>query len=280
MENIKENNSKLHSDLKMYFNPEVSSNFAELEQNEKSFRVAEITDKVIMSEIKDFKNPIFCAELGGGAHPDRYHRLFTRLLKNPTGHIDWIDVSPYMLELAKKYLSDGKLKDREKVISFVKSEIFKYLYSLDDNQLDLAIMKYTIDHIADLNKLFNLLSKKLKTGGRLISTIGVLSPELKSISTNARFLYNGKEFPENEKRMLKDGDTFMVKFFKESGNPNAGYLEGAETVKYYHSSEKIKELAEKYNFSIFLDDWKNLIPNKDREDEKMEQTILVLNKNT
>jgi len=183
-----------------------------------------------------------------------------------------------MLDLAKKYISTKEYQKRKNIINFVNDDILGYLQKIPDEKIDLAIMKYTIDHIKDLEKLFELLAKKLKSKGRLVATIGMLSPELKSIATNARFLYKGKEFPENETRILKDGESFTVKFFKESGNPKAGYLEGAETIKYYHSPEKIKELAQKFGFDIFLGDWKNLIPKNKQNDEKMEQDILVLRK--
>ena len=258
----------------MYFNRSVAEKFAELEQNEKNFRVAEIVDDVIMSEIKDMKNPLYSAELGGGAHPDRYHKLFAQLLSEPKGHMDWVDVTPYMLDLAKKYIDNEKYKDRLNVIKFVEDGILEYLEKLPNEKLDLAIMKYTIDHIADLDKLFELLSQKLKAGGKMVASLGVLDPELKSISTNARFLYNGQEFPEDEVKVLKDGDNFTVKFFKVSGDPKSGYLEGAETIKYYHSEEKIRELAQKYKLDVSVGDWKELLGAK----EGMNQLILVLRK--
>ncbi len=268
------NNKKVLAGLNMYFNRSVAEKFAELEQNEKNYKVAEIVDDVIMSEIKDMKNPIFSAELGGGAHPDRYDKLFAQLLNEPQGHIDWVDVSPFMLELAKKYIDNEKYGKRLDVIGFVEDGILEYLEKLPIEKLDLAIMKYTIDHIADLDRLFELFSKKLKAGGKLVASLGVLDPQLKSISTNARFLYNGQEFPEGEVKMLKDGDSFTIKFFKVSGDPSKGYLEGAETVKYYHSENKMRELAKKYNLDISVGDWKELLGVKDG----MSQLILVLRK--
>jgi len=272
---LKQNEQK---GLEMYFSPEVALKFAELEQNDKNFRVAKIADRVLMKETKDFDNPIYVAELGGGAHPDRYHEFFDKLLIEPRGHIDWVDISPYMLDLAKKYIEDEKYKKRNEVISFIKSDILEYLSKLENEKLDVAIMKYTIDHIEKVEDLFKLLSSKLKRGGKLISTIGSMSPELKSYSTNARFLYNDEPFPDDEVRMLKDGDNFTVKFFKVSGDPNSGYLEGAETIKYFHSASKFKELADTFGFDIFLGDWKEFIDEKDKEDEKMDQDILVLTK--
>ncbi|KKQ20805.1 MAG: hypothetical protein US35_C0033G0001 [Parcubacteria group bacterium GW2011_GWA2_37_10] len=68
-------------DLKMYFNEEIAASFAELEQNEKNFRVAMLLDRTIMYEAERLKDPIYAAELGGGAHQDRYHALFRHLLK-------------------------------------------------------------------------------------------------------------------------------------------------------------------------------------------------------
>jgi len=264
--------------LGMYFDEKVAASFAEREQNEKNFRVAEITDRVIMNEINRLKNPLYAAELGGGAHPDRYHRFFARLLKEPRGQIDWVDVSQIMLKLARQYLKSKEYKERKQVIKFVESGILEYLQKIPNEKLDLAIMKYTLDHVKDINKLFFLLSKKLKLNGVMLATITTLSPELKSISTNARFLYNGKEFPDWETRTLKEGDSFTIKFFKESGNPSAGYLEGAETTKYYHSAEKIKELAQKYNFNIFLGNWKNYLQGEKQEGETLDHDILVLKK--
>ena len=273
-----QNSSNNHKGLEMYFSPEIAEKFAELEQNEKNFKVAQIVDIVLMQESREIKTPIYSVELGGGAHPDRYQEFFNKLLKEPRGHIDWVDVSPYMLELAKKYISDEKYQNRKEVVAFIKSDILEYLRGLENEKLDLAIMKYTIDHIDNLNALFELLYAKLKQGGKLIATIGSMSPELKSYSTNARFLYNGEQFPDNETRTLKDGDNFTVKFFKVSGNPNAGYLNGAEALKYFHSAEKIKSLAESFGFDIFLGDWKDFVAPDKQGDETMSQDILVLTK--
>jgi len=262
--------------LDMYFSPEIAEKFAELEQNDKNFRVAQIVDRILVQETKELSSPIYSAELGGGAHPDRYHEFFAKLLQEPKGHIDWVDVAPLMLNLAKKYLEDGKYKDRKEVIDFIARDILDYLRSVDNEKLDVAIMKYTLDHMNNIEALFELLSKKLKSKGRLVATVGNLSPELKSYSTNARFLYNGEHFPDDETRILKDGDNFTVKFFKASGDPGQGYLEGAETVKYYHSAEKIKQLAGEYGFNVYLGDWKGFVEKDEQGDETMNQDILVL----
>lgn len=264
-----------HKGLEMYFSPEIAEKFAEHEQNEKNFKVARIVDAILIQETADFKAPIYSAELGGGAHPDRYDEFFSKLLSEH-GRMDWVDISPFMLELAKKYISNGKYKNRKDIITFIKSDILDYLRGLENEKLNIAIMKYTIDHMRDLDALFKLLSAKLAQGGKLIATIGITIPELKSYSTNARFLYNGEQFPDNETRTLKDGDNFTVKFFKVSGDPDGGYIEGAETLKYFHSTEKIKQLAGSCGFDFFLGDWKDFVAKDNQKNETMDQDVLVL----
>ncbi len=264
--------------LEMYFSRKIAGDFSELEQNEKNYRVSAILDNIIVKELAGVKEPIFAAELGGGAHPDRYHNFFNKILNEPGGRIDWVDISPIMIGLAKKYLEDRKYANRKDVVKFIEKDILEYLKDLKNETLDIAIMKYTLGHIKDLGELFQLLSKKLKRGGKLVSTADNLNPELKSHSTNARFLYNGEEFPDDETRTLKDGDSFTIKFFKESGKPESGYLRGAETVKYYHSPEKIARLAKKFNFNFFLGDWKKIADEDGQAGENMDQDILILTK--
>lgn len=260
--------------IQMYFDPVIVADFAELEQNEKNFKVADIVDQVIMHTVGELHQGFAACELGWWAHPDRYHRLFDALIQN-NGTIDRVDISPYMLALADKYIDTDAYRARKNVIKLIEHDIVSYLTSLPDDTLDLAIMKYTIDHIADIDELFSLLSQKLKTWWALVSSVGVLSPELKSISTNARFFYNGASFPENETRILQDGDTFTVKFFNVSGQPDKGFIPWWETTKYYHSAEKYKTTWTKYGFTTFVGNRKELLPN---EQEQMEQAVLVLKK--
>lgn len=282
MNTVKDNPTKKDSPKskgnEMYFSPEVAEKFATLEQNEKNLRVAKIIDRVLIQEIKDFKRPLLVAELGGGAHPDRYDEFFEKLMAEPKSRIDWVDVSSVMLGIGQKYLASEKYQKRAEIINFIESDILEYLAKIPDESLDLAIMKYTLSDLADLEKLFGLLAKKLKKGGKLAATAGDTKPELRSHSTNARYLYQGKKIPDGETRTLKDGDSFTIKFLKVSGDPNSGYLEGAETVKYFHSAEKIKKIALSFNFKIFLDDWKDFVDRKNHGGEEMDQEVLVLTK--
>jgi len=260
--------------LSMYFDKDLVKKFSALEQNEKNFQVAEIVDLIIRQNFER-KTLNRVAELGGGAHPDRYNWLFHQLIKQ-NGHIDWVDVSPYMLSEAVNYLNLNKLEKRKEVINFIESDILSYLKKQSDNSLDLCLMKYTIDYFQDINSLFSLFKKKLTVGGVVIANVGTLSPQLKSLSTNARFLYNGEEFPDNETRLLHDGDAYTVKFFKESGKPEKGYLEGAETLKYYHSPETLKVFAKHSNLSIFMGDWKQYFRGKSTI--TLSQDVIILAK--
>lgn len=271
------NNQTEKNSLEMYFNLEIATKFAELEQNEKNFQVAKVVDLVTINACKNISDPLHIAELGGGAHPDRYDKLFNHLIAN-NGTIDWVDASPFMLDLAKKYLNNKTYSNRESVINFIENDVLNYLSQLPDNTLDVAIMKYVFQYIKDSDKLISLLGKKLKNDGKLIATIGNSSPILKSYSTNARFLYNDKEFPDNETRELKDGDAIGVKFFKISGDHESGYLKGAETITYYHSPEKIKKLAKNNNLECFIGDWKKIIPQAKQENLAIDQEMIVLTK--
>ena len=104
-----QNSSSNHKGLEMYFSPEIAEKFAEHEQNEKNFKVARIVDAILIQEAADFKAQIYSAELGGGAHPDRYDGFFSKLLSEH-GRMDWVDISPLMLELAKNTFRTKNIK--------------------------------------------------------------------------------------------------------------------------------------------------------------------------
>lgn len=262
-------------------NPETARAFSELQQNEKNQQVSEAVDDIMMFGLEQTQEPIQAANLGAGAHIDRYHQFFEKLEENVDSKFDWVDSSPYMLELAQEYLIKDQYSERGKVVELINSDMLDYLDNRPDEALDLAVMQYTLDHIDDnsLDRLFNLLSQKLKQGGRLVSTLTTVSPEIDSISTNARFLHQGQEFPDNETRFLQEGEKFSLKFFKESGNPESGYLEGGVTEKYYHSPERLESLAKEHGFDISIGDWKEQVPREKWQDNDVEQNVMILTKN-
>jgi ubiquinone/menaquinone biosynthesis C-methylase UbiE len=69
-----------------------------------------------------------------------------------------------MLKLAAYYIDAPEYKERLQVINFIEKDIVDYLESLEDDSIDLAIMKYTIDHIDNIDELFALLKRKLRKG--------------------------------------------------------------------------------------------------------------------
>jgi ubiquinone/menaquinone biosynthesis C-methylase UbiE len=275
----KKNNKKNIEGIKIYFSKKTAREIAGREQNERNFEVAGIIDKILIQETKNFSGPLRAAELGGGAHPDRYHKFFGRLLEEPLSKIDWVDVSPYMLELAGEYLAKGGYQERKKTINYVQSDILQYLEGLNDGTLDIAIMKYTLDFIKDIEKMFGLLSKKLKRGGKLVATLGyqAMDGKLKSRSTNVQYFYQGKEIPGGSEIQLADGDEYAVKYFSGSADTDSPYVDDSQTLKYYYSPETLKRLAGKHGFHSFVGDWKELVkPPSGGEGPK--QAVLVLTK--
>ena len=189
----------------MYDDPAVAERFADQEQNPDHQQVAAIVDDIIALETAGFVHPLRIAELGGGAHTDRYDRLFEKLLPEPgRGRIDWVDASASMIELADEYLEDDRYQTRNQVITFVHKDMLAYLESMEDCTLDCAIMKYTLNYLSDneIELLFQLLKRKLKTPGRLITTVSSPSGVLQSHNQHARFIYRGEEIPLGETRKL------------------------------------------------------------------------------
>lgn len=263
--------------MEMYFDRDTSEKFAALEQNEKHKGVARILDRVALHELKNIPNPLHVAELGGGAHPDRYDGIYGRLLEEPTGQMDWVDISPHMLELAEKYLDEQGLSNRKEVTRFIQQDLLEYLRHQPDFSLDLVFLKYVAAYLppADFESMTALLSQKLKRGGCMVSTYGFLKPEVPSRSTNASYSLNGDPIPEGTVKTLRHGDKIGIKFFQISGKPESGYLKGAESLHYYHAPDWMQRLAKKYHLDCFLGDWSERVPTEERGGEMMGQAVLI-----
>ncbi len=262
--------------MKVFLSPNAAETFAKLEENKQHIQVANIIERAVLEALKDTTNPLHIAELGGGAHTDRYDRLFLKLSEDPKSQIDWVDMSPFVLTLAKKYTSNDSYQDRLEVIRFIEQDMLEYLVSQPDQSLDLINMKYTIDYVTDLSRLFSLAVQKLKPQRALVATLGMLNPELKSFSTSGRYFYNGQPIPEGETRTLKDGDVFTIKFFRANGDPASGHIDGVETTRCYHSPETFKSLAKAAGLEVFLGDWKEYVPLSHQEGDTKDQAILVM----
>jgi len=273
-------NNNFREGISLYFSKKGAEKIAKREQNQRNFNVAEAIDIVLMQELGESRGIIKIAELGGGAHPDRYHRLFAKLLEKPQGVFDWVDISPYMLELAPKYLKAAGLQKRNDIINYIESDFLVYLEKLSDDSLDAAIMKYTFNFVKDVGKFFHLLSKKLKQGGKFIATLDnqTFDGKLGVRSTNVQYFHNGKEVLAKEEIILSDGDSYGVKYFDDFDGKIGHHICDAETVKYYFSVEAIKRLARENGFDYFIGDWKEYAKNKSEKLIDVEQKILILTK--
>ncbi len=255
----------------IYFDHNLAEIFAEREENYRHKQTAEIFSSIILYALKNVPGPLQIADLGAGAHPDRYSKLYERLAQDNGSLFDWVDFSPYMLEIAKSFDQLANL------ISFIEKDFMDYLSQREADSLDAVIMKYTFEDVKDLEPLFGSLAKVLKVGGIMAATIQS-SPEIKSVHSNARFLHRGEEFPEDETRTLEDGEEWQIKFYRETDNPNSGYIEGLETVKYFHSADTIRKLADQFGFNCFIGDWKTYLPVELQNNIKIDQSVLILSK--
>jgi SAM-dependent methyltransferase len=269
--------AKVPPGMEMYFDRKLAEEFAELEQNEKHKSVARVLDRVALHELKEMPNPLHVAELGGGAHPDRYDGIYARLLEEPRGQMDWVDISPYMLEFAENYLDEQGLSKRKEVTRFIRQDLMEYLQRQSDHSLDLVLLKYVAAYLppTDFASMTALLSKKLKRGGCMVATYNYLKPELPSRSTNTKYFLNGESVPEGVTQELHHGDKIGIKFFKISGNPDSGFLEGAESLHYYHAPDWIRQMAEQNQLDCFLGDWSERVPAAERGEESMVQAVVV-----
>jgi hypothetical protein len=77
-------------------------------------------------------------------------------------------------------------------------------------------MKFIFSEIEDSHELLELVARKLKDNGFIISDMPKDDKVLKSYTTNARNFLNGELFPLNETRELHPGDKILVKFFNIS----------------------------------------------------------------
>ena len=262
---------------KMFFDEKIARLFATHEENYKHIGVADAIARVLIFKLQEMPKPWHIADLGAGAHIDRYDPLFEIMLAEPRGKYDHIDISPVMISLAKETAKNKFIENRLEIVEFFEIEAIEYLKSEPDSSLDGIIMKYTFEDIHDIDELFGLVSQKLKKGGVLVATMQP-SDVIPSSKSNARFLYRGEEFPEAETRTLADGEEWGIKFFNKTGEPDSGYLEGGETTKVYHSPDKITELAKKHVLEHYMGNWKDAVPREQQGGNGLDQTILLLEK--
>jgi ubiquinone/menaquinone biosynthesis C-methylase UbiE len=195
---------KENEKIEMYLNPKTAENFAqrEKEDTEEHSVVSGVIENIAMEIFVD--KEIKMANLGAGANPQKYEKILEKT-KNGS-ELDWVDISPKMLEIASKEINQSEN------IHFIENNFTGYLNSKEDNSLDCVIMQYSINYIDDIKDFFEILSKKLNTGGAFIANLGA-----KSLENNkwASFLINGQEF--SGRKNMVSGDHYTIKFLNPDG---------------------------------------------------------------
>lgn len=213
--------------IEMYLDSKTVKKFADNERNdtEEHSVISKIIDDFVSDQMKDSDAKI--ANLGAGANPQKYPKILGKISEGST--MDWVDISPKMLEIASK---DFSVVPSGNSIKYIKSNFTDYISSKKDEELDCVIMQYCINYVENLEIFFSLLSKKLKKDGTLIANLGGNKLENNQWVT---FLVNGKEL--SGATQLVSGDIYTINFL----NPNGTIF--ASTEKNYFSDKEIMSAA-------------------------------------
>ena len=121
-----------------------------------------------------------------------------------------LDFSKKMLDLAKNKIKSDKA-------TFIKTDLNEN-WPIKDNSFDLVTINLTLEHIVNLDHIFNSLFQKLKEGGKCF--VSELHPKKQLVGSKARFIDNGEEvtldvFQHTEKDYVqsaeKSGLNFLAK---------------------------------------------------------------------
>jgi len=247
MENVDEKIIK-ETGQEMYFDKEITQTMIEREKNQEHILTAQTVENIALSEIKP-KLGLKIAELGAGAHPQRYPNLLEFLNKNKGG-LEWIDQAPIMLDYAKKQVP------KNKNIDFIEKEMVSYLKQ-NKNEFDALILKYSFNYVisASLEEWLKTMNESLKENATVIATLNLYEEGLKPRSFNATYTINGNPIPRGYKP--KHNEIIEIHFLKKGGDESHNPETFADTKIVYYSPEKIKEAAQKAGFSniSLFDDW-------------------------
>ncbi len=223
----------------MYLNPDTAKTFAEREKNDEKWHsvVSNILDTVVVESFKG--KEINIANLGAGANPQKYQGILEKLQKG--SKMDWVDISPTMLEMAQE-----KDEIPKESINFIKGNFRDYFSSKEKESLDAVMMQYSINYIDNLDDFLSSLYEKLKDHGIFVANIG--GNNIQNGET-VSFLVNGKEITGTTE--LKDGDKYTINFLDSDGN-----IEGS-TTKNFFSYEKIESVAKENGLKFSLNTLKD-----------------------
>ena len=95
-----------------------------------------------------------------------------------------LDFSKNMLERAKNKIMSDKA-------TFIRADLNEK-WPVKDNSFDLAVINLTLEHIEDLDHIFNSLSNKLSQSGKCF--VSELHPKRQLAGSKAKFFNMGEEF--------------------------------------------------------------------------------------
>ncbi len=249
--------------LRMYRAHDVAALFAHREAtNEKYTHLAGITDILIAKLVLAFHRtqPIAIADLGAGAHPEFYQRVWRELLSDPKPHcVYWVDAAQTMLDLAHQYLVDTGNEACEQVLRYRCQDMLQFLAGQPAQALDCIVMRYTFSWVADVAGFLKEAQRTLKKGGKMIVTFAKPEPVIASHSSNARYRWRGQDIPAGETRPLLEGEPYEVVFSKAYKDPTQGDLPGARMWVYFHSLEEVTRVAAAAGLVVRYGDWKTFV---------------------
>ena len=104
-------------------------------------------------------------------------------LVNRADRLVGLDFSKNMLERAKNKIKSDKA-------TFIRTDLNEN-WPVKDNSFDLSVINLTLEHIGDLNHIFNSLFEKLKEGGKCF--VSELHPKRQLAGSKAKFFNMGEE---------------------------------------------------------------------------------------
>jgi len=95
------------------------------------------------------------------------------------------------LDFSKNMLERAKNKIKSDTATFIRADLNEK-WPVKDNSFDLAVINLTLEHIEDLDHIFNSLFKKLNEGGKCF--VSELHPKKQLAGSKAKFFNMGEEF--------------------------------------------------------------------------------------
>ncbi len=275
---------RLESEQKMYFNldyvEKIVARQRDYKNNREHLGVSRIFQAIGLTHLKEQQkdNPRM-VNLGAGACTDEFDEMLT-YLKDKNGLIDWVDHSPFMIELAKKYQPEKF----ENNIILHQQDWSDWLETVDNDVLDIIFMEYTFNYIDNLTDFFQILAKKMTQDGILIANPNLYPQGLKSETTNALYSINGQMIRAGTTEYPVSGDIIGVHF--KTAVDSRQTITSYKIV--YRDERDILETAKKFfprtkilnnwqEEQRYVEEFDNLIENRDLDFHK-DKIFLIIKK--